>query len=47
MERLWKLGLDLPDEFACFPVMLLDVVAVIRASKGVTMCWPITLFLGS
>ncbi len=42
MERLRKWGLDLPDEFACFPVMLLDVVAVIRAPKGVTMCWPIT-----
>ena len=29
MKRLRKLRLDLPDEFACFPVMLLDEVAVI------------------
>jgi len=26
--------LDLADEFACFPVILLDKVAVIWASKG-------------
>ena len=34
MEKLRELGLDLPDEFACFPVILLDKVAVIWASKG-------------
>ena len=34
MERLRELGLDLPDEFAAFPVVLLDEVAVIWASKG-------------
>ena len=34
MERLRELGLDLPDEFACFPVVLLDEVAVIWASEG-------------
>ena len=34
MEKLRELGLDLPDEFAAFPVVLLDEVAVIWASKG-------------
>ena len=34
MEKLLELGLDLPDEFAAFPVVLLDEVAVIWASKG-------------
>ena len=34
MEMLRELGLDLPDEFAAFPVVLLDEVAVIWASKG-------------
>ncbi|MCD6540946.1 hypothetical protein J7K76_03815, partial [Candidatus Bipolaricaulota bacterium] len=34
MERLRELGLDFPDEFAAFPVVLLDEVAVIWASKG-------------
>jgi len=34
IERLRELGLDLPDEFARFPVMLPDEVAVIRAPKG-------------
>jgi hypothetical protein len=29
MEKLRKFGLDLPDEFACFPVILLDKVVVI------------------
>ena len=38
IERLWELGLDLSDEFAAFPVVLLDEVAVIWASKGGTMC---------
>jgi len=30
--------LDLVNEFSCFPVILLDKVAVIWATKGVTMC---------
>ena len=34
LEKLRELGWDLPDEFACFPVILLDEVAVIWASKG-------------
>ena len=34
MEKLRELGVDLPDEFAAFPVILLDEVAVIWASKG-------------
>lgn len=42
MEKLRELGLDLPDEFATFPVILLDEVAVIWASKGVTIYWPTT-----
>ena len=42
LAKLRELGWDLPDEFACFPVVLLDEVAVIWASKGVTVCWPIT-----
>jgi len=31
MEKLRELGLDLPDEFACFPVVLLDEVAMVWA----------------
>ena len=31
---LGELGLDLTEEFACFPVVLFDEVAVIWASKG-------------
>jgi len=42
LEKLRELGWDLPDKFACFPVILLDEVGVIWASKGVTMCWPTT-----
>ncbi|HEC63111.1 MAG TPA: hypothetical protein ENI38_01805 [Candidatus Acetothermia bacterium] len=34
LEKLRELGWDLPDKFACFPVILLDEVAVIWASKG-------------
>ena len=34
MRSCRELGWDLPDEFACFPVILLDEVAVIWASKG-------------
>ena len=34
MEKLRELGLDLPNEFAAFPAILLDEVAVIWASKG-------------
>ena len=34
LEKLQELGWDLPDKFACFPVILLDEVAVIWASKG-------------
>ena len=34
LAKLRELGWDLPDEFACFPVVLLDEVAVIWASKG-------------
>jgi hypothetical protein len=34
LEKLRELGCELPDEFACFPVILLDEVAVIWASKG-------------
>jgi len=33
LERLRELGFDLPDEFAAFPVIPLDEVAVIWASK--------------
>jgi len=29
MEKLRELGLNLPDEFTAFPVVLLDEVAVI------------------
>jgi|Deesub1362A_J573_1020465.scaffolds.fasta_scaffold33944_1 hypothetical protein len=42
MEKLRELGLNLPDEFAAFPVVLLDEVAVTWASKGVMMSWSIT-----
>lgn len=42
MKRLRELGVELPDEFAAFPVVLLDEVAVIWASKGVTIYWPTT-----
>jgi len=34
LEKLQELGWGLPDEFACFPVILLDEVAVIWASMG-------------
>ncbi|MGY4706614.1 helix-turn-helix domain-containing protein [Candidatus Bipolaricaulota sp. J31] len=34
MAKLRKLGLELPDEFAAFPVVILDELAVIWASKG-------------
>jgi len=34
LAKLRELGWDLPDEFACFPVVLLDEIAVIWASKG-------------
>jgi len=34
MGKLRELGFDLPDEFAAFPVVLLDEVAMIWASKG-------------
>ena len=34
MRSCGSWGWDLPDEFACFPVILLDEVAVIWASKG-------------
>ena len=34
LAKLRELGWDLPDKFACFPVILLDEVAVIWASKG-------------
>lgn len=39
LEKLRELGLDLSEEFAAFPVIMLDEVAVIWASKGGTMCW--------
>ena len=34
IEKLRELGFDLPNEFAAFPVILLDEVAVTWASKG-------------
>ncbi|MGY4706328.1 helix-turn-helix domain-containing protein [Candidatus Bipolaricaulota sp. J31] len=34
MAKLRELGLELPDEFAAFPVVILDELAVIWASKG-------------
>ena len=34
MEKLRELGFDLLDEFATFPVVLLDEVVVIWTSKG-------------
>ena len=33
IERLRELGLDLPDEFAAFPVVLLDEMAVTWAAE--------------
>ena len=41
MEKLRELGLDLPDEFAAFPVVLPDEVAVIWASKGARSIGPL------
>ena len=43
IEKLRELGFDLPNEFAAFPGILLDEVAVTWTSKEVTMCWPITV----
>ena len=34
LKKLRELGYDLPDEFAPFPVILLDEVVMIRAFKG-------------
>ncbi len=34
MQKLRELGLDLPDEFAAFPVVLLDEMAVTWAAEG-------------
>jgi len=34
LEKPRELGLDLPDEFACFPVVLLDEVAMVWAVEG-------------
>jgi len=34
IEKLRELGLDVPDEFACFPAVLLDEVAMMWAVEG-------------
>ena len=42
LKKLPELRLGLPDEFAAFPVVLLDEVAVTGPLRGVTMCWSTT-----
>jgi len=44
-EKLREPGLELPDEFAAFPVVFLDEIPVIWASRR-AMCWPITFSNG-
>ena len=41
LGKLRALGLGLPQEFAAFPVVMLDEVAVTWAPKRVTISWPI------